>query len=99
MPTHSLVLTDHQTALVTRLVDSGRYQNASEVIREGLRLIERQETEDDVRLKVMRETVDVADIGTGRFYDFGTTESLHDHLSAVVNETLADRRPPADSNR
>ena len=41
MPTRNIVLTDHQAALVERLVSSGRYQNASEVLRQGLRLLER----------------------------------------------------------
>ena len=45
MPTRNVVLTDHQDALVGKLVDSGRYQNASEVLREGLRLVERREDE------------------------------------------------------
>jgi Arc/MetJ-type ribon-helix-helix transcriptional regulator len=40
MPTRNVVLTDYQADLVERLVASGRYQNASEVLREGLRLIE-----------------------------------------------------------
>lgn len=37
MPTRNVVLTDHQASLVEQLVTSGRYQNASEVLREGLR--------------------------------------------------------------
>ena len=32
MPTRNVVLTDHQADLVERLVASGRYQNASEVV-------------------------------------------------------------------
>ena len=40
MPTRNVVLTDHQAHLVEKLVSTGRYQNASEVLREGLRLIE-----------------------------------------------------------
>ena len=40
MPTRNVVLTEHQAALVERLVSVGRYQNASEVLREGLRLVE-----------------------------------------------------------
>ena len=46
MPTRNVVLTDHQTNLVEQLVASGRYQNASEVLREGLRLVEQREAED-----------------------------------------------------
>lgn len=45
MPTRNVVLTDTQTDLVDRLVASGRYQNASEALRAGLRLLEREETE------------------------------------------------------
>ncbi|PWW04380.1 antitoxin ParD1/3/4 [Hoeflea marina] len=45
MVTRNLVLTDAQSDLVERLVASGRYQNASEAIRAGLRLLEREEAE------------------------------------------------------
>ena len=98
MPTRNVVLTDRQAALVSRLVDSGRYQNASEVVREGLRLIERRETEDEVRLKALREAVAVgiADIGAGRFREFDTTEALRDRLSAAATEALAGRPARAD---
>ena len=34
MPTRNVVLSDHQQKLVETLVQSGRYQNASEVLRE-----------------------------------------------------------------
>jgi antitoxin ParD1/3/4 len=46
VPTKNVVLTDHQASFVENLVVSGRYQNASEVLREGLRLIELREAED-----------------------------------------------------
>lgn len=46
MATRNVVLSQHQHELVESLVESGRYQNASEVLREGLRLLERQEAED-----------------------------------------------------
>ncbi len=45
MPTRNVVLTDHLAEVVDRLVASGRYQNASEVIRAGLRLVEEEEAE------------------------------------------------------
>jgi len=69
MPTRNVVLTDHQADLVERLVASGRYQNASEVLREGLRLIESREMEERARLEALRDAarVGVADIGAERF--------------------------------
>lgn len=45
MPTRNVVLTDSQTDLIDRLVANGRYQNASEALRAGLRLLEREEGE------------------------------------------------------
>ncbi len=43
MPTRNVVLSDPQEALILDLVEAGRYQNASEVIRAGLRLLEEHE--------------------------------------------------------
>lgn len=45
MATRNVVLTDTQSSLVDRLVETGRYQNASEALRAGLRLLEREESE------------------------------------------------------
>lgn len=45
MPTRNVVLTDSQTDLIERLIADGRYQNASEALRAGLRLLEREEVE------------------------------------------------------
>ena len=80
MPTRNVVLSDHLAALVARLVNSGRYQNASEVMREGLRLIERQEAADEIRLKVMREAAEagIADIAAGRYRSFDAAEALRE---------------------
>ena len=53
MATRNVVLTETQSALVDRLVASGRYQNASEALRAGLRLLEREEAElDDIRKRL-----------------------------------------------
>ena len=45
MATRNVVLTTQQEALVEGLVASGRYQNASEVLRSGLRLLEEREAD------------------------------------------------------
>ena len=43
MVTRNVVLTDSQDRLVHALVTSGRFQNVSEALRAGLRLLEEQE--------------------------------------------------------
>lgn len=90
MPTRNVVLSDHLADLVSRLVESGRYQNASEVVREGLRLVESRETEEKLRLKAMREAanIGVADIEAGHYRTFDSRESLRESLSALSGEVL-----------
>jgi antitoxin ParD1/3/4 len=91
MPTRNVVLTDHQASLVEELVASGRYQNASEVLREGLRLVEQREVEEGVRLDALRAAVNVgiADIDAGRFKTFDSFESLDAHLKSITDRALA----------
>ena len=60
MPTRNIVLTDHQAAFVNRLVESGRYQNASEVLREGLRLIEAREASQASGLEALARAIELA---------------------------------------
>lgn len=43
MATRNVVLTETQSDLIDRLVASGRFQNASEALRAGLRLLESEE--------------------------------------------------------
>ncbi len=71
MPTRNVVLSDHQQQLVEALVKSGRYQNASEVLREGLRLIEERERLEGARLKALKQAVRQgwADVSGGRYVD------------------------------
>lgn len=92
MPTRNVVLTDHQAFLVKELVTSGRYQNASEVLREGLRLVERREEEDALRLAALRSAigVGVADIEAGRLSTFESPEALSAHLKALSAKAISD---------
>ncbi len=91
MPTRNVVLTDHQASLVEQLVESGRYQNASEVLREGLRLVEQREAEDAYRLEALRSAVQVGieDIAAGKFKAFEGKESLRAHLKSITDKAIA----------
>lgn len=57
MPTRNVVLTEHQAEMIEELEGSGRYQNASEGLREGLRLVEQRDAEDRAKLKALRAAV------------------------------------------
>lgn len=56
MPT-SVALSTHFKDFVRQQVDSGRYNNVSEVIRAGLRLLETQEAEQEAKLQRLREAI------------------------------------------
>ena len=58
MPTRNVVLTDRHEAFIHRLVESGRYRNASEVMREALRGLEERETETQHALDWLRRQVE-----------------------------------------
>ena len=90
MPTRNVVLTDHQAALVEQLVESGRYQNASEVLREGLRLIESREAEDRARLKALRDAarLGVDDIEAGRFRTLQSPKAMTRHLVSLAEKAV-----------
>lgn len=72
MPTRNVVLTDQQVELVEKLVHSGRYQNASEVLRDGLRLLQRRELEETAKLEAIRGALDDAEaaVAAGDLYDY-----------------------------
>jgi antitoxin ParD1/3/4 len=91
MPTRNVVLTEHQASLVEQLVTSGRYQNASEVLREGLRLVEQREAEDAYRLAALRDAVQAggSDVEAGRYKTFATKESLRTHLKSITDKAIA----------
>jgi antitoxin ParD1/3/4 len=83
MPTRKGDLTDHHEKVISDLVASGRYQNASEVLGEGLRLIEERDSRESAKLKILQEAAGVgfADFGEGRFVEFE-----HDAVDELIGE-------------
>src|SRR6185312_4415112 len=90
MPTKNVVVTDRQAKMIDRLVSSGAYQNASEVLREGLRLIEERNREEKARLRAFRYAVQVGinDIEAGRYRDFESFDELERYLTEISDKVL-----------
>lgn len=61
MPTRNVNLTDELDRFVLKRVKSGRYENASEVVRAALRTLEREEQQHDAKLAALRRAIDEGD--------------------------------------
>jgi antitoxin ParD1/3/4 len=61
MPTRNVNLTNELDRFVAKKVKSGRYENASEVVRAGLRTLEREEQQYEVKLAGLRAAIDEGD--------------------------------------
>ena len=93
MPTRNINLTDHLDGFVEKRVASGAYQNASEVVREGLRLLEQRDEENALRLRRLQEAADAgfADIEQGRYRDV-SPEDLEDYVAEIGRRASASLR-------
>ena len=61
VPTRNVNLTDELDRFVLAKVESGRYENASEVVRAALRTLEREEQQYEAKLTALRAAVDEGD--------------------------------------
>ena len=91
MPTRNVVLTKRQQKLIETLVASGRYQNASEVLRDGLRLVEQRQAEEAGRLKALREAarIGIAALDRGEFKEFERIEDLQAYLNDLSEKVIS----------
>jgi antitoxin ParD1/3/4 len=93
MPTRNINLTEHYDDFVHNLVSSGRFKNASEVMRAGLHMLEKQTVEDEEKLELLRrlakEGIDQLDRGEGIVLH-GEGE-LRDYI-AKIGRRVANKR-------
>jgi antitoxin ParD1/3/4 len=82
----SFVIGDHFDGFIEEQVKSGRFNNASEVVRAGLRLLERDEAKLAELKRLIKEGED--DIAAGRVLSFSSAEELTDYII----KTAADRQ-------
>jgi antitoxin ParD1/3/4 len=93
MRTRNVVLSDHHESIIEQLVKSGRYQNASEVMRDGLRLIELREAREAAKLEALRNAAQMgfADLETGRF-DEVTEDRLGEFIGHLGSSAATPRK-------
>jgi len=61
MPTRNVNLTKELDRFVMEKVESGRYENASEVVRTAIRTLEREERQYEAKLAALRAAIDEGD--------------------------------------
>jgi antitoxin ParD1/3/4 len=61
MPTRNVNLTEELDRFVLAKVESGRYENASEVVRAALRSLDREERTYEAKLTALRAAIDEGD--------------------------------------
>ena len=83
MPT-SVALGAHFETFIKEQLASGRYNNASEVVREGLRLLEDKQQERRLKLDELKAELQAAAVDPAR-YD---AEAVFDEVDALI-DTLA----------
>ncbi len=85
MPTQNVNLPEHQSLFIREMMAGGRYQNASEVVRAGLRLLEGFEEEQRLKLERLRQEVQkgVDDLDAGRTVTLNTKAERADFFADV----------------
>ncbi len=86
----NIYLGEHFDAMIRTQVESGRYANASEVVREGLRLLEAREREE-----WLLEAIDEADAEVARGETVAFTPEL---MAELKREALAEIRASTPVN-
>ena len=91
MPTRNINLTDQQDSFVATELQSGRYKNASEVVRAGLRLLEQREREDALKLEALRRDVQagVDAYERSEFTSLNSAEEIEHFMDGIAKEADA----------
>jgi antitoxin ParD1/3/4 len=90
MPT-SVSLTPHFQNLIQQLVAEGQYNNVSEVVREGLRMIEERRKEQKLKLKALKQAIKLGqdDIKAGRYITINSQEELEKLFAELGRRVVA----------
>src|SRR5258708_2244630 len=92
MPTRNVNLTEHFDRFIEAGIASGRFSDASEVVREGLRLLEQREQEDKAKIEWLRraakEGFDELDRGEG--IEFESMDDLAAYIDQIGGEVSAE---------
>ena len=84
-------LTPQLERLVKEKVASGKYDSASEVMREALRLLEEQEDLNRIKLEALKQDImlGLADLEAGRYQTYASGNDLFDETKKRGRQRIA----------
>jgi antitoxin ParD1/3/4 len=92
MPTRNVNLTDHMDQFIEAGISTGQFSDASEVVREGLRLLEQRDLQNKAKLEWLRsaakEGFDSIDRGEG--IEFESIDDLEAYIHRIGEEVSAE---------
>jgi antitoxin ParD1/3/4 len=94
MPTRNVNLTDHYDSFIDTSIAAGRFSNASEAVRAGLHLLERQEAEEQAKIEWLRGTTQeaFAALDRGEGVSLSSADDIDTFVSHAIEEGRAGRR-------
>jgi len=102
MATRNINLTPALDAYVAEQVASGQFQNASEVLRAGLRALKAEQAAHAAKVEALRAAIQVAedDLAAGRFVEVDDIDTYFDEIDkemeAEFDAEAAAARSPAE---
>jgi antitoxin ParD1/3/4 len=94
MPTRNINLTEHFNTFVESQVSSGRFGNASEMVREALRLLEEYELVREAKLNALRQAAKqgFGEIDQGRGITLNSKKALDRFFTDIESEVSRGAR-------
>lgn len=94
MATMNISITPELAELINEKVTSGMYHSASEVVREGLRLLKEQDEIRRIRLEELRKEIAIgtAQLERGEVTAYASGEELADKIKAEGRKRIAERQ-------
>jgi len=94
MATLNVSLTPELASLISEKVSSGMYHSASEVVREGLRLLKEQDEIRRIRYHELRKEITLGSdqLDRGEAKEFSSGEELAANIEAEGRKLLAQRK-------
>lgn len=92
MPTQNVNLSSRLATFIRESIATGRYQNASEVVRAGLRLLEQRDREDQLRLDALRRIAEDGFAALDRGEGQPMTSADLDNFFAELDQRINDDR-------